>query len=87
MLSCNICLNNRNLPKKKILTPHDIPDRPWEKVGVDVFIEFTKLSIVDYFNKIFEVIQLQNKTARQSRECQSFESDLFKTRHSDVDNI
>ena len=32
MLSCGVCLNYRNLPKKETLMPHDIPDRPWESI-------------------------------------------------------
>ena len=50
----------KNLP----LMPHDIPDRPWEKVGVDIFTLNSQdyLLVVDYFSKFVEMIQLRNKT-------------------------
>lgn len=37
MAVCSIC--NANLPKqqKETLQPHDIPTRPWSKVGMDLF--------------------------------------------------
>ena len=45
--------------------PHPIPDRPWSKLGADIF-DFENrdyLILVDYFSKYPEVARLENKTA------------------------
>ena len=46
--------------------PHEVPQRPWAKLGTDIF-EFAGkpyLLVVDYFSKYPEVCCLENKTAR-----------------------
>jgi hypothetical protein len=47
------------------MIPHDIPDRPWQKVGADLFEIAGKdyLVIVDYYSKYPEVMLLCDKTA------------------------
>jgi hypothetical protein len=53
--------NNR--PAEPLL-PHDIPDRPWAKVGIDLFelAHHDYLVIVDYYSKFPEIIPLPDKT-------------------------
>ena len=56
--SCNTCLEfQQTQPKEKIIH-HDIPLRPWEVLGVDIFHLNNKnyLCIVDYHSK-FPVIK------------------------------
>jgi hypothetical protein len=47
------------------MLPHEIPDRPWAKVGSDLFEIGAKnyLIISDYYSKFPEVIQIPDKTA------------------------
>jgi hypothetical protein len=48
------------------LTQHEIPDRPWEKPGVDLF-EFRNknyLVTVDYYSSFFEVDRLYKTTSK-----------------------
>lgn len=59
--SCDICLSHRRKCQKETLQPHDIPDRPWAKVGIDLFHFKHKnyLVLIDYYSKFFEVVELQ----------------------------
>ena len=63
---CEICskfpTTNRNEP----MIPHEIPSRPWEKLGVDYFTLSNQdhLIIVDYFSKYPEVISMSSKTTQ-----------------------
>ena len=47
------------------MIPHDIPNRPWEKLGADYFSFAGKdnLLVIDYISKYPEVIQMNSKTA------------------------
>ena len=47
------------------MIPHEIPTRPWAKLGMDIF-QFggrEYLAVVDYFSKYPEVARLKSKTA------------------------
>ena len=35
--SCETCQEYDNTQTKETLMSHDVPDRPWQKVGVDFF--------------------------------------------------
>ena len=52
-LSCNTCLENRGNQCKQPLNPHEIPSRPWQVLGTDLFhwngSEY--LVLVDYYTK------------------------------------
>ena len=50
---------------KKPMVPHDIPTRPWKKIGIDYFTFLNQdyLLMVDYFSKYPEVIPVSSKTA------------------------
>ena len=61
--SCEACLLQRPLPPQGKLVSHDIPNRVWEKIGVDVFL-YQGISyhvVVCYFSKWIEVKRLSFK--------------------------
>ena len=48
------------------MIPHDIPEIPWEKVGVDLFSLYHKeyVAVVDYNSKFIEMAQLRDESAK-----------------------
>ena len=62
---CGIC--NRYQPEqcKEPLKPHDVPNLPWEKVGVDLFVLDGQsfLIAVDYYSGYFEVQDMSRTTS------------------------
>lgn len=63
--SCDICRSCDNRQSKETLCPHEVPDRPWAKVAVDLF-EFNSrnyLVTVDYFSGFWEVDPLESTKA------------------------
>ena len=59
---CDQCLKTRKLPDKVVLAPHDIPNRPYEKVGADILTVLgSKYHVViDFFSKWIEICKLPN---------------------------
>ncbi|XP_062575332.1 uncharacterized protein K02A2.6-like [Saccostrea cucullata] len=58
--SWGVCNQFKNNQQREPLLQHGIPDRPWQKVGTDLF-ELDRqnyIVIVDYFSKFFEVAKL-----------------------------
>lgn len=62
---CEICNKFATVNRKEPMIPHQIPSRPWEKVGVDYFTLYSQdyLIMVDYFSKYPEVVPVSSKTA------------------------
>ncbi|UYV68861.1 hypothetical protein LAZ67_6001298, partial [Cordylochernes scorpioides] len=62
--NCSICQQTSIANLKEPLLPHQAPEYPWQKVGIDIFqIESSKyLLIADYFSKYPEIYQLQDMT-------------------------
>ena len=62
---CDICLAHRDSPGKEPIIQHEVIDRPWAKIGVDLCAEHgcILLIISDYSNYI-EVAKLQLTTSR-----------------------
>ena len=62
---CATCATYRKRNNKQLMIPHEIPDRPWAKVGADIFSFKNQeyLVVVDYYSKFPEVEQLTCKTA------------------------
>ncbi|XP_062618583.1 uncharacterized protein K02A2.6-like [Saccostrea cucullata] len=62
---CNICNRYRNAQQKEPMIPHEIPNRPWQKVAANImFFGNTRYLItVDYFSKLLEVNRLQDGKA------------------------
>ena len=61
-----ICRTFEVSQQKETLMPHEVPSRPWEKVGVDLF-EFKNKSYlitVDYYTNFWEVDKLPDTKAR-----------------------
>ena len=57
---CPTCLTYKNQNQKEPMIGHQIPTRPWQKVGTDLF-EFDShqyLIIVDYYSGFFEINKL-----------------------------
>ena len=65
--ACATCTTHQKCNSKEPLLPHSVTDRPWEKVGADIF-EIQKkqfLVLVDYYSGYVEVDQLTSMTANQ----------------------
>ena len=62
---CSICNSFRRQQVAEPLLPHPVPERPWQKVGVDIFTYQRKdyLLVVDYYSKYPEIALLSDKTA------------------------
>ena len=67
---CPVCREMESGNVKETLMPHDIPDRPWSKVGSDLFSlaginrdRQDYLITVDYFSSFYEVDRLPDTTA------------------------
>ncbi|KAK3103001.1 hypothetical protein FSP39_015684 [Pinctada imbricata] len=63
---CRVCNKYKRKQTKQPLKPHPVPDRPWQKLGLDLFElnKKTYLVVVDYFSKFFEINELQTTTSR-----------------------
>ena len=57
---CEICNEFRNSQAKQPLKPHEIPERPWQILGTDLFELDGQnyLILVDYYSKFFEVSKI-----------------------------
>ena len=64
--NCSTCLHHANANQREPLRPHEIPSRPWQKVGTDLFDWNGKphLIVVDYYSRYPEVSELRNTKAR-----------------------
>lgn len=64
---CETCQINASTTSREPLKPHEIPQRPWQKVGTDLFEWKGKphyLIVVDYYSRYPEVAALRNTKAR-----------------------
>lgn len=54
---CDICRSMDDKQQKETLLSHEVPRRPWEKVGTDLFVFDNKdyLITVDYFSNFWEI--------------------------------
>lgn len=61
--SCAICQTYQQSLQKEPLMSHPPPSRPWEKVGVDIFMfgDRDYLCTVDYLSGFFEIDRLPSK--------------------------
>ena len=59
------CLHHANSNQREPLQPHDIPRRPWQKIGTDLFDWNGKphLIVVDYYSRYPEVAELHDTKA------------------------
>ena len=73
VLRCPVCLAHRPEQPSEPLSPHAVPERPWQKVGADLF-EFrgaTYLVLIDYFSNFVEVDSLSSLSTSQVVRCLS----------------
>lgn len=67
VLQCEVCNQHRNSNQREPLLSHPIPNRPWARVGTDLFhyngSEF--LLCVDYFSKFPELMKLKDTTSHR----------------------
>ena len=57
VLNCPLCLTHRNSNAKEPMIPSEFPDRPYQKLGADIF-HFDRqnyLLTIDYYSRFFEV--------------------------------
>ncbi|XP_030855818.1 uncharacterized protein K02A2.6-like [Strongylocentrotus purpuratus] len=64
--SCTSCLMYRPKQQAESLHPHDVPNRPWEKVAVDLFTLNNReyMVIVDYYSQFFEVCTMTSTSSK-----------------------
>ena len=64
---CDVCQEYRYAQPKQPLTMHERPDRPWAKVGCDLFFlkQTPYLLTVDYYSHYPEIALLSNESGRQ----------------------
>ena len=60
--SCGACQRHRPSNTKEPLMSHEIPDRPWQTVGTDLFDwdGSSFLLVVDYYSRYVEIERLRN---------------------------
>ena len=63
---CATCNKFKRQNQKETLIQHEIPERPWQKVGIDLFECRSRdyFLVVDYYSKFIEIRLLQGKTAK-----------------------
>ena len=61
---CDNCLAHRTSPQKEPLLQHDITDRPWAKIGIDLCELHNRVLLVicDYYSNFIEVERITHTT-------------------------
>ena len=64
--TCEICNAHKKHQQKEPLHPHTVPQRPWSKVGADLFEVDGRnyLLLVDYYSGFFELDYLSDTTSK-----------------------
>ena len=57
---CSTCVTFRRMNQKEPMIAHEIPERPWQKIGTDLC---EVKGVVDYYSKYIETALLPNKAA------------------------
>ena len=62
---CDICIQQSSSQRRESMILHEIPERPWMKIGADIFQlgRHDYLCLVDYYSKFPVIRQLKGKTA------------------------
>lgn len=65
VLNCSVCLKHRDSNAKEPLIAHEFPQRPYQKIGTDIFTFDGKnyLLTTCYFSRFFEIDLLPNMRA------------------------
>ena len=64
VIKCSVCAEYQAKNPKQPMQTHSIPDRPWSKVGTDLFSLHSNdyIVLVDYYSDFIEVSQLDDTT-------------------------
>ena len=64
--TCSICKQYKYTNQKEPLMSHNIPDRPWSKIGTDLFSLNNQdyLITVDYFSNFWEIDKLMSTDSK-----------------------
>ncbi|XP_061193428.1 uncharacterized protein K02A2.6-like [Saccostrea echinata] len=64
---CHVCATIQVEQGKETLISHEIPDRPWQKIGTDLFQldDRQYLITVDYHSDFFEIDRLHDKKSKE----------------------
>ena len=64
VIKCSVCAEYQAKNPKQPMQSHSIPDRPWSKVGTDLFSLHSNdyIVLVDYYSDFIEVSQLDDTT-------------------------
>lgn len=64
---CSTCERFARKNNKQTLLPYPIPDRPWQRVGADIFsyANNSYLVVIDSYSTWLEILLLKNKTAHE----------------------
>ena len=65
VVKCSVCAEYQAKNPKQPMQSHSIPDRPWSKVGTDLFSLHSNdyIVLVDYYSDFVEVRQLDDTTS------------------------
>ncbi|XP_044757048.1 uncharacterized protein K02A2.6-like [Coccinella septempunctata] len=71
ILKCETCKYFQNKNAKQPLLPHELPNRPWDKIGIDIFDFKNKsyLAIIDYYSKWIDFKFIKSKNIRDVINC------------------
>ena len=63
---CDVCLRNQPKNANEPLKPHPIPNRPWAKLGADLFVKKGKhyVTVMDYYSKYIEVRKISSESSK-----------------------
>lgn len=63
---CDVCRSLDEKQPKETIVSHDVPERPWSKLGTDIlkFDQQEYLITVDYFSNFWEIVCLQDTRAK-----------------------
>ncbi|PIK50828.1 hypothetical protein BSL78_12299 [Apostichopus japonicus] len=64
---CSVCLQNKGANQKEPLEPHPTPERPWQRLGTDLFHmrDKTFLLVLTIDSKFVEISQLRETTSKE----------------------
>ena len=65
---CQICTSHQRQQPKEPLQPHEPPDRPWSKIGTDLYVMNNQhyLCTVDYYSKWIEMDKVSDETSKST---------------------
>ena len=65
---CHVCSEHQRKQPKESLLPHEPPDRPWAKIGTDLYQVNKQICLctVDYYSKWIEIDILPSESSKAS---------------------